>query len=159
MDGRGRVEDRIMWQGQVGQKGRATWGRQLLAWFAVLSYCGLLYYLSDQPSLRLPQVMPSSDTVAHVVAYAVLGWLWTVALRQTWEGCSSLAILLFALLFTLVYGLSDEWHQSFVPGRVSSMADVIADVIGGGLGAGSFFLWARRRTGEEVRPSVSAPTP
>jgi len=159
VDDRGRVEDRIMRQGRVEQKGRATWGRQLLAWFAVMSYCGLLYYLSDQPSLHLPQVMPSSDTVAHVAAYAVLGWLWTVALRQTWEECSSLAVLLFTFLFTLGYGLSDEWHQSFVPGRVSSMADVIADVIGGGLGAGIFFLWARRRAGEEIRPSASAPTP
>ena len=148
-----------MRHGQVGQKGRTTWGRQLLAWSAVMSYCGLLYYLSDQPRLRPPQGMPSSDTVAHVAAYAVLGWLWTVALRETWEGCSSLAVVLFTLLLTLGYGLSDEWHQSFVPGRVSSTADVVADVIGGGLGAGSFFLWTRRRAGEDVRPSASAPTP
>ena len=74
MDGWGCVEDRIMLQGQMGQKERATWGRQFLAWSAVMSYCGLLYYLSDQPRLRLPQVVPSSDTVAHVAAYAVLGW-------------------------------------------------------------------------------------
>ena len=148
-----------MRQGRVGQKGRVTWGRQLLAWSAVMSYCGFLYYLSDQPRLHLPQVVPSSDTVAHVAAYAVLGWLWTVALRETWEGCSSLAAVLFALLFTLGYGLSDEWHQSFVPGRVSSAADVVADVIGGGLGAGSFFLWTRRRAEEGARPSASAPTP
>ena len=148
-----------MRQGQVGQKRRATWGRQLLAWSAVMSYCGLLYYLSDQPRLRPPQTVPSSDTLAHVAAYAVLGWLWTVALRETWEGCSSLAVVLFALIFTLGYGLSDEWHQSFVPGRVSSAADVVADVIGGGLGAGSFFLWTRRRVGEEARPSDSPPTP
>jgi VanZ family protein len=139
-----------MWQGQVEQKGKATWGRQLLAWSAVMSYCGLLYYLSDQPRLRLPQVVSSSDTLVHVSAYAVLGWLWTVALRETWEGCSSLAVVLFALLFTLGYGLSDEWHQSFVPGRVSSTVDVVADVIGGGLGAGSFFLWTRRRAREEA---------
>ena len=146
-----------MRQGQVGQKERVTWGRRLLAWSAVMSYCGLLYYLSDQPRLRLPQVVLSSDTLAHVAAYAVLGWLWTVALRETWEGCSSLAVMFFTLLFTLGYGLSDEWHQSFVPGRVSSAADVVADVIGGGLGAGSFFLWTRRRAGEEARPSASPP--
>lgn len=148
-----------MLQGQVRQKGRATWGRQLLAWSSVIGYCGLLYYLSDQPRLRLPQGVPSSDTLAHVAAYAVLGWLWTVALRATWEGCSSLAVVLFTLIFTLGYGLSDEWHQSFVPGRVSSTTDVVADVIGGGLGAGSFFLWTRRRAVAEARPSASAPMP
>lgn len=147
-----------MRQGQVGQKGGATWGRKLLAWSAVVSYCGLLYYLSDQPRLHFPEVVPSSDTVAHVAAYAVLGWLWTVALRETWEGCSSLAVVFFALIFTLGYGLSDEWHQSFVPGRVSSAADVVTDVIGGGLGAGSFFLWTKRRAGEDARPSASTPT-
>ena len=153
------MEDRIMLQGRVRQKGRAPWGRQLLAWSAVISYCGLLYYLSEQPRLRLPQMVSSSDTLAHVATYAVLGWLWTVALRATWEGCSSLAVLLFTLIFTLGYGLSDEWHQSFVPGRVSSAVDVVADVIGGGLGAGSFFLWTRRRTGEDAQTSASAPMP
>ncbi len=144
---------------QVGQKGRATWGRRFLAWSAVVGYCGLLYYLSDQPRLRLPHVLPSSDTLAHVTAYAVLGWLWTVALRETWAGCSSLTAVLFALIFTLGYGLSDEWHQSFVPGRVSSTVDVVADVIGGGLGAGGFFLWTRRRAEEDARPSGRPPAP
>ncbi len=144
---------------QVGQKGRATWGRRFLAWSAVVGYCGLLYYLSDQPRLRLPHVPPSSDTLAHVTAYAVLGWLWTVALRETWVRCSSLTAVLLALIFTLGYGLSDEWHQSFVPGRVSSTVDVVADMIGGGLGAGGFFLWTRRRAEEDARPSVRPPTP
>ncbi len=131
-----------MLQEQGRQKGRATWFRQLLAWSAVVGYCGLIYYLSDQPHLR--QVVPSSDKLVHVAAYALLGWLWTVALRATCSGCTSLVVLLSALIFTLVYGLSDEWHQSVVPGRLSSAADVVADVIGGGLGAGGFFLWARR---------------
>ena len=148
-----------MLQEQPGQKGRATWGRQLLAWSAVVSYCGLLYYLSDQPRLRFPQVLPASDTLVHVTAYAVLGWLWTVALRETWVGCSSLAALLFALSFTLGYGLGDEWHQNFVPGRVASPVDVVADMIGGGLGAGGFFLWTRRRAEEDARPSGRPPTP
>ena len=147
-----------MRQEQIGQPGKATWFRPLLAWSAVVSYCGLIYYLSDQPDSSLPFLLPFFDTMAHVAMYAVLGWLWTVALRETWAGCSSLAALLTALIFTLGYGLSDEWHQSFVPGRVSSAVDVVADVIGGGLGAGSFFLWTRRRAGEDAQPSASAPT-
>ena len=137
-----------MLQERVRQQGRASWSRQLLAWSAVVSYCGLIYYLSNQPNPRLPQVIPSSDKLLHVAAYVVLGWLWTVALRETWVGCTSRAALLSALIFTLGYGLSDEWHQSFVPGRLSSAADVVADMIGGGLGAGGFFLWARRGVGE-----------
>ena len=138
------MEDNILLQERVRQPGRYPWVRQLLAWSAVVGYCGFIYYLSDQPELRLPQPLAFSDKLIHVGMYAVLGWLWTVALRETWPGCTSLSVVLFSLLFTFAYGLSDEWHQSFVPGRLASATDVVADMIGGGLGAGSFLLWTRR---------------
>ena len=139
------MEDNIMLQERVRQQGRAPWVRQLLAWSAVVGYCGFIYYLSDQPALRLPQPIAFSDKLIHVVMYAVLGWLWTVALRETWSDCTSRAALLSALILSLGYGLSDEWHQSFVPGRLASATDVVADMIGGGLGAGGYLLWPRRR--------------
>ncbi len=54
-------------------------------------------------------------------------------------------MLLSALVFTLSFGVSDEWHQSQVSGRSASTADVGADVTGGGLGGGSFLFWTRTR--------------
>ena len=39
-----------------------------------------------------------------------------------------------ATICSLLYGISDEYHQSFVPGREAGVADAIADTIGGFLG-------------------------
>jgi len=39
---------------------------------------------------------------------------------------------LLSFLLTIAYAFSDEWHQSFVPGRTSQLSDVIVDGIGTG---------------------------
>lgn len=65
---------------------------------------------------------------AHMLVYAVLAWLWWRALspeRQiTWP------VLLLAWLFTVLYAISDEIHQRFVPGRHGQLADVLFDAAG-----------------------------
>ena len=65
---------------------------------------------------------------AHVIVYALLAWLWWRALtaqRQiTWP------ILFTTLTLTILYGISDEYHQSFVPGRHSQLSDVLFDASG-----------------------------
>ncbi len=122
----------------------ASWQDRLLAWGAVASHCALIYFLSAQSNLNLPEVVPS-DKWAHLIEYAVLGWLWTWAARSSWPASTPRTMLLSALVFTLSYGVSDEWHQSHVPGRCASTADVGADMTGGGLGAGGFLFWTRTR--------------
>jgi VanZ family protein len=65
---------------------------------------------------------------AHVIVYGILAWLWWRALtaqRQiTWP------ILFTALTLTVLYGISDEFHQSFVPGRHGRVSDVLFDASG-----------------------------
>ena len=122
----------------------ASWQNRLLAWGAVAGYCALIYFLSAQSNLNLPEGVPS-DKWAHLIEYAVLGWLWTWAARSSWPDWTPRTMLLSALVFTLSYGVSDEWHQSQVPGRCASTADVGADVTGGGLGGGGFLFWTRTR--------------
>ncbi|SHE23773.1 hypothetical protein BPUTEOMOX_1817 [methanotrophic endosymbiont of Bathymodiolus puteoserpentis (Logatchev)] len=39
--------------------------------------------------------------------------------------------MISSLIFTSLYGASDEWHQSFVPGRMSDTQDWLADTLGG----------------------------
>jgi VanZ family protein len=69
------------------------------------------------------------NKTAHVVVYAVLTWLWWRALspqrQTTWP------VLLAALGLTILYGISDEFHQYFVPGRYARVADVLFDTSGG----------------------------
>ena len=107
----------------------------------VLLLMGTIFFLSHQPGmqLQLPYVF-GLDKLAHGVAYATLAATMLYAaprntlLLQPWRVG---ALIVF---FCLLYGMTDEYHQSFIPGRVPSFGDIIADVTGAGL---LVFLWLR----------------
>lgn len=98
---------------------------------------GLIFALSSVPGRRI-QAAHDWDKVAHVLEYAVLGWLGQRALREV--GLSPGRAALVSAAGAILYGASDEWHQSFVPGRSSDPADVAADAAGAVLGAGVALL-------------------
>ena len=82
----------------------------------------------------LPNLPPGSDKVAHAFMYALLSACLTLATARPG----------FAVVVSSLYGVSDEVHQSFVPGRTSDVFDLVADVTGALIGAlGVAFL--RRR--------------
>jgi VanZ family protein len=134
------------WPGVVATS--QTW---LSTWGSVVGYCALIFVLSSQPDLSLPGAFPSSDKLAHLLEYGVLGWLWARAMRVNRPGLKTLTVLLSALVFTGTYGLSDEWHQLYVPGRFADLRDVLADAFGGTCGGVSYLLWLQRKDGEEEK--------
>src|SRR5205085_9706524 len=91
----------------------------------------VLFVLSAQP--KLPET-PGGDKVAHLIAYFVLGFLAARALGWT-TALSGIALAAAAFVIAALYGVSDEFHQSFVPGRDSSAADVLADAAGALIGS------------------------
>ncbi|MBM4207712.1 MAG: VanZ family protein [Gammaproteobacteria bacterium] len=100
---------------------------------ALLFYCGFIYHLSDQPSLPVPQLFEHQDKVHHLLAYFTMGVL-------AWRGFRhyiTAAPLLMAasVAFCSLYGISDEWHQSFVDGRTADALDWLADTIGATIAA------------------------
>lgn len=111
--------------------------RSSLRWLLVLGYAAVIFWLSHQPQLP---TTPGGDKTAHVVAYAGLGFLLALALAP---GRTVVVRTLSAWAIGSLYGISDEWHQSFVPGRDASAADMLADMIGSGVGALSFVVWMR----------------
>lgn len=107
--------------------------RRLLAvWLPLLAWSAAIYVVSGQS--RLPQVTTDRlqeivSVLAHVLEYAILAWLVLRVLRiNNWGEPRSRVVI--TLLFCLVYALSDEWHQSFVPGRTPDVLDVLADTTG-----------------------------
>lgn len=71
-----------------------------------------------------------SDKTLHVTAYAVLALLLLRALsRGTWRGVRPWT-LIGCVLITVLYGVKDEWHQMFTPGRTPDIMDVAADFAG-----------------------------
>ena len=100
-----------------------------------LVYTGLIFWVSSQSGEKVGRFLPLPylDLVAHALAYALMAVLWYAALRRSLRlGATAVAWITFA--FVVLYGVSDEIHQSFVPGRKSSVLDVVADAVGAALG-------------------------
>ena len=80
------------------------------------------------------------DKLAHFCEYATLAgcyaMLWT---RNEWSKKQWLRVLVVGGL-ALAYGCTDEFHQSFVEGRDSSVLDLVADLTGGLVGGTVYAL-------------------
>lgn len=82
---------------------------------------------------------------AHITAYFILGLLTVNVLRLYKLRIRSMVII--ASVFVLLYAISDEFHQQFVPGRSSEARDVMIDTTAGVVGVGLYTLVeARLRT-------------
>jgi VanZ family protein len=106
----------------------------------------LLFFLSAQPNLSsgLGVIDLVGRKVVHVALYAALCALWWRALRP---GLGDERALLAALVVTVLYAISDEYHQGFVEGRNGSPLDVGFDTVGAGLAALTLRRRARPRSG------------
>jgi hypothetical protein len=95
----------------------------------------LIFGLSSIPGASFPaSKLLSYDKLLHAGVYAVLGGLCFLALRRRWPQKPSVLVLVATALSTL-YGITDEFHQSFVPGRSPDVHDVLADCVGALVGA------------------------
>ena len=106
----------------------------------------LIFYLSSlsEPLESLPDIdWGPIDKVYHLAEYAVLGSLLARALAHTSPQLFPASTWIIALSIAAVYGASDEWHQSFVPGRYPTVADWIVDCVGSAIGV--LIVYLRRR--------------
>jgi len=116
---------------------------QRMGLLLTLGWAAVIYYLSDQPGLDIPALFPQQDKVAHLVTYAILGAL-GMASRPLQSRLQQRRELYRVTLLAGAYGLLDEIHQYFVPGRHCDPLDALTDIIGALLGA-SAMLWLVRR--------------
>ncbi|MBI4709269.1 MAG: VanZ family protein [Candidatus Portnoybacteria bacterium] len=100
-------------------------------WLPVILWAGLIFYLSNRSGLKSGFSWPYDFVLrkgAHMVEFAILFLLILRALENY-----SVAIkkaLLWAFLLTLLYAVSDEFHQSFISERVGVLTDVMIDSFG-----------------------------
>lgn len=116
-------------------RGRAAGhdARRLLSlWLPVVAWAALIFGLSSVPDLGTG--LGGWDLllrkIAHAAEYAILGALLVRALGRPWV----------ALALGIAYAVSDEVHQSFVPGRLGSPVDVAIDSVGVAAGV---LVWSR----------------
>lgn len=120
-------------------------------WLAVAAWMAVIFLLSAQPGLRVsddPGVDLPTRHLAHVAAYALLTLLLGWALSGRGRRPTPRTIGLAALL-ALLYGVTDEWHQTFVPSRTGRAEDLVWDGLGALL-AGMLLLSVTRA---EDRPT------
>ncbi|HLA08293.1 MAG TPA: VanZ family protein [Anaerolineales bacterium] len=112
--------------------------QKITRWIPAVLTMGLIFWISSQPSSELPDLGWVDFIVkksGHVFEYAVLsiGYWYAYGFKDDRRG--------IAWLFAILYAMTDEFHQSFVPGRIPSLWDVlIFDHVGVLLG-----LWLANR--------------
>ncbi|MBN1657950.1 MAG: VanZ family protein [Anaerolineae bacterium] len=109
-------------------------------WGAVLAWMGVIFYLSAQPDLPHPSLGWLDLAIscsAHAFVYAVL------ALLLAWAFATDHRALCWAFSLAMLYGLSDEFHQAFVPGRHPDPLDLLCNGAGAGVALGAW-AWLRR---------------
>ncbi|MFH1726551.1 MAG: VanZ family protein [Elusimicrobiota bacterium] len=107
-------------------------------WIALALWCAVIFGLSSLPGggttpveFRDPlfYLGLAFRKLCHLVEYAVLYALARRALAGTVFADGRLASL-SAFAFCVLYAVTDEWHQSFVPGRLGRWSDVLIDALG-----------------------------
>ncbi|MEO7599485.1 MAG: VanZ family protein [Opitutus sp.] len=103
-----------------------------------MAIAALIFFASSQSKIAGPSI-EGIDKVAHFCVYGLLATL-VVRLgnhrRFAWV----------ALVLVSAYGITDEWHQSFTPGRSVEFADWLADTLGAALAIFLYRTWTWYRT-------------
>lgn len=122
-----------------------------LWWALFLGYAVLIFWLSHGPipkEVPFIREIPGFDKLYHALQYALLGFLGLQAFLPRTR-----SQFFKVLLLCWLYGLTDEFHQAFVPGRGADLIDWLVDGLGVGL---SGWGWARWR-GAHLRELFRAP--
>jgi VanZ family protein len=123
-------------------------------WGPPVAVMTAIFVLSSLPGLPAPRGA-FTDKHAHFLAYASLAALLFRALAGGRRAGLTLGRGLVAAVLATAYGVTDEWHQSFVPGRNAELDDLAADALGAVVAVG--VLWAWSIIGRSRRASAARP--
>lgn len=114
----------------------------------------LILTVSSIPHLPpLTDKIKIGDKIAHFLEYFVFGALIAHMLRQMNK--SILRILLMTSVIGTIYGILDELHQLFIPGRITDPLDMTADALGAILASLIYIWWQNRRDSRILPPPDS----
>lgn len=115
------------------------WRKQYFPWIITAAIALMIFLFSAQPHSAiytgrfLGEYNIPIRQCAHVIEFAIL-FLWTAwAVKRVFSNQN--LVLVVAVMFAIGFAFLDEWHQSFVPGRTSTISDVLLDVKGIAFGA------------------------
>jgi len=107
-------------------------------WLPVLLWAAVIFGLSCISSFPDPVgnflAFENFDRFAHLIEYAIFSFLLARALKHTPRDNIKHNFRMLAIILAIVYGVTDEIHQSFVPLRTMSLIDLSFDSLGAVLG-------------------------
>jgi VanZ family protein len=132
---------------------RRDWNSTVRSWGPVIVWASAIFFFSTEsfssastsrifePALSwlLPDISPAQIVTAHLTVrklghwseYFITAVLLMRALRNELSTKSQTVVAMWAIVWIILYAVSDEWHQSFVPSRTASVVDVMIDALGG----------------------------
>jgi len=114
----------------------------------VILLIGTIFFLSHQHGTDMQLLsVPGLDKLAHGFMYALLAAASLYSLSDNFKSSKPLHAGLLTVLFCLLYGMTDEYHQSFIPGREASIGDLAADSAGAAV---LVILWLKKLRSETV---------
>lgn len=110
--------------------------KKIFIYIPLAFYWLVIFILTSLPGNSIPKlILGFSDKAKHLGAYLVLSFLLSFALHfQNKYRILNKHSARFSFLIISIYGLLDEIHQIFVPGRYFEWLDFLSDIIGGVIG-------------------------
>ncbi len=105
-------------------------------WLPAIIWAGMIFFFSSIADLesQLPDAMDLLlRKFAHMFEYAVLTILF-IRLGES-KRYEPWTVYLASLIGAILYAATDEWHQSFVPGRIGAITDIGIDATGAIIGS------------------------
>jgi len=143
----------------------------VLYWLPVILYGCIIFYLSSISTLSvLPGIKEGTDTFAdlgmvsefwprlsHFIEYAGFSLLIFRAAYNSKKEWLRQNPFLWALVFASIFGMSDEFHQLFVPSRSCNIGDWLADTFGALTAQISLYKIMQGRGGKDAACEQSSP--
>ncbi|MBC7265788.1 MAG: VanZ family protein [Coriobacteriia bacterium] len=107
----------------------------VVRWAPATGWMAVIFWLSSRPGSDVPSGIAP---YAHFGAYAVLGALVLYALSDPTRWLPAVA-------FASLYGITDEFHQAFIPGRTPDPLDWAIDTAGAIVGAVVLAWWLSKK--------------
>jgi VanZ family protein len=114
-----------------------AWQRAIL----LLAYMRFIFILSSIRGRGIPSALSSYDKLIHFFLYLILSLIFTYFLSGLESGLAQIILEFATFFFIAIYGLSDDVHQTFTPGRNFEVLDIVTDVFGGITGCLLFQLF------------------
>jgi VanZ family protein len=156
---------------------QGTYGSLIIHWLPVVAWATLIFFFSTEyfssdntagvfgslffslfsgiSAEAIDIIHGVIRKVGHWTEYGILSMLLLWALKNDTDRLWEWRHAVWTLFFVLIYAISDELHQSFVPSRTASFADVMIDVFGGICGT-LWTYWYRTGIGAPLNGRVDS---